>query len=142
MLFLGAIIPLSLLKPWINSRNLNTICHSDSYLNSIVLPFYSLIAFKISIILSCFGFKVCFRPVNKIKFSSPKDPIPIENRSGIYFISCSSCNLGYIDQTRDPWDFFFLLIEGNVFKEHFTNAMKKIWILILCHLLIVILNFQ
>ena len=26
-----------------------------------------------------FGFKVSFRPVNKIKFSSPKDPIPIEN---------------------------------------------------------------
>ena len=33
-------------------------------------------------------------------FSSPKDSIPIENRSGIYFIPCSSCNLGYIGQIR------------------------------------------
>ena len=56
----------------------------------------SSISFKITKILSRFGFKVSFRPVNKIKFSSPKDPIPIENQSGIYFIPCSSCNLGYI----------------------------------------------
>ena len=31
-----------------------------------------------------------------MKFSSPKDPIPIENRSVINFISCSSPNLGYV----------------------------------------------
>ena len=36
----------------------------------------------------------------KIRFSSPKDPIPIENQNGIYFIPLSSCNLGYIGQTR------------------------------------------
>ena len=35
-----------------------------------------------------------------MKFSSPKDLIPIENRSGIYFIPCSSCNIGYSGQTR------------------------------------------
>ena len=49
--------------------------------------------FKISEVLSRFDFKVTFRLVYKIKFSSPKDPIPIENRSGIYFIPCSFCNL-------------------------------------------------
>ena len=58
------------------------------------------ISFKISKILSRFGFKVSFRPVNKINFFSPKDPIPIENRSGIYFISCAPCNFGCIGLTR------------------------------------------
>ena len=41
-----------------------------------------------------------FHTANQINFFSPKDPIPIENRNGIYFIPCSSCNLGYIGQTR------------------------------------------
>ena len=36
----------------------------------------------------------------KIKFSSSKDPILIENQNGIYFIPCFPCNLGYIGQTR------------------------------------------
>ena len=62
--------------------------------------FYSLICFKISKILSRFGLKVSFKPANKTEFSSPKVPVPTENRSGIYFIPCLSCNLGYIDQTR------------------------------------------
>ena len=55
---------------------------------------------ELSKILSRFGFNVSFRPINKIKFSSLKDPIPIENQNGIYFISCSSCNLGHIGQRR------------------------------------------
>ena len=38
--------------------------------------------------------------VNKIKLSSPKDFRPTENRRGIYFIPCSSCNLSYIGQRR------------------------------------------
>ena len=73
---------------------------SNSQTISVVLPFYPSISFKISKILSRFGFKVSFTPVNKIKFSSLKDSVPTENRFGIYFIPCSSCNLGYIGQTR------------------------------------------
>ena len=38
--------------------------------------------------------------VTKIKFSSPKDPLAIENQSRIHFIPCSCCNLGYNGQTR------------------------------------------
>ena len=91
-------------KPKSSVRNsdscLNPMVLVFYFLNPVVLAFYFLISFKISKILSRFGYKVSFRPVNKIKFSSPKDPIPIENRSGIYFIPCSSCNLGCIGQTR------------------------------------------
>ena len=58
-------------------------------------------SFKISKILSCFGFKVSLRPVNKIKFFSPKDPIPIENLSGIYFIPCSSSILVILAKEDD-----------------------------------------
>ena len=63
----------------------HSVCHSDLCLNPAVLSFYSSISFKISEILSCFGVKVSFRPANKFKFSSLKDPILIENRSGNYF---------------------------------------------------------
>ena len=41
--------------------------------NSAVLVFYSRISFKISKILSRFDFKVCFEPVNKVKFSLLKN---------------------------------------------------------------------
>ena len=44
------------------------VCYSDPCLNPVVLPFYSSISFKISKILSRFGFKVPFIPVNKINF--------------------------------------------------------------------------
>ena len=47
-----------------------------------------------------FRFQSFFRPVNRIKFFSTKDPIPTENRSGIYFIPCSSGNFGSIGQAR------------------------------------------
>ena len=81
-------------------KSKQSVCHSDPCHNPVVLPYYSLPSFKISKILPRFSFKVSFRPINKIKFSSPKNPIPIENWSSIYFIPCSSCNLGYIGQTR------------------------------------------
>ena len=71
----------------------HSVCHSDPCLNPVVLPFYSSISFEISKILSHFGFKVSFKPV-KIKFSSPKDPIPVENQSDTYFAPHCSCNLG------------------------------------------------
>ena len=58
--------------------------NSDPCLNPIILPLYSLLSFKISKTISRFRFKVSFRPVNKIKFSSPKELIPIENRSGVH----------------------------------------------------------
>ena len=64
--------------------------------------FHFSISFKIFKILSRFVFKVSLKPVNKIKFSSPKDPIPTENWCCIYFIPCSSCNLSYIGQRRRP----------------------------------------
>ena len=71
----------------------HSVCHPDPCLNPVLLPFCSSISFKISKILSCFCFKISFRHPKKIIFSSPKDPIPIENWSGIYFIPCSFCNL-------------------------------------------------
>ena len=76
------------------------VCHSDPCLNPVVSPSYASISFKISKILSHFGFKVSFRSVDKMKFSSPIDLTPIENWSGTYIISYSSYNLGYINQTR------------------------------------------
>ena len=57
----------------------SSICHSVCpCFNPFVLLFYSFIFFffKIFKIFSRFGFKVSFKPVNKIKLSSPKDPIP------------------------------------------------------------------
>ena len=78
----------------------HSVCHSAPCLNPVVLPFYSMISFKISKILSRFVFIVSFRPINKIKFSSPKNLILIDICSGIYFIPCCPCNLGYIGQTR------------------------------------------
>ena len=77
-----------------------SVRHSDPRFNPVVLPFYSLIAFKISKIVSRVVFKVSFKPVNRIKFSSLKDSIITENWSGISFILCP-CNLGYIGQTRN-----------------------------------------
>ena len=43
-----------------------SVCHSDQCHNPVVLPFYSSLSFKISKILSCFGFKVSFRLVNNV----------------------------------------------------------------------------
>ena len=76
------------------------VCHSDRCLNPAVLSFYFSISFKFSKTLSRFDFIVSFRLVNKIKLFSPKDDIPSESWSGIYFISCYIWNLGYIGQTR------------------------------------------
>ena len=83
-------------------KNLNClVCHWKEICgNFVVLLFYSTISFKISKILSHFGFNVCFKLVSKIKLSALKDPIPSENWWGIIFTSCSSCDLGYIDQTK------------------------------------------
>ena len=49
-------------------KNKCTDCHSDLCLNPVALPFYSGTSLKISKFLSHFGFKVFFKPVNKIKF--------------------------------------------------------------------------
>ena len=81
-------------------KSKHSLCHSDPCLNPVVLPSYNSIPFKISKIFSCFGFKISFRTVNKIKISSPKDPVPFETRSGIYCIICSSSTFGHISQTR------------------------------------------
>ena len=75
----------------------NSVCHSGPCLDPVVLPFYSSISFKtlksmhVSVSKSLLELLL-----NKIKFSYPKDPIPIDHRSGNCFIPCS-CNLSYID---------------------------------------------
>ena len=61
-----------------------------------------------------FDFKLSFRSVNKIKFSSLKDPISIENRSGI------SCNLGYIGQARG-W------LQGSLDEHHCKVENEEIY---------------
>ena len=100
-IFFLSLGPTTLIEKALNKfkKHKHSVCNSESCLNPVVLSFYCLISIKISKILSRFGFKVSFKPINNIKFSSPKDPIPNENRSGICFIRCS-CNLGYIGQTR------------------------------------------
>ena len=62
-----------------------------------ILSFY-LFCFKVSKILARFGFEVCFKSI--VKFSPPKDHIPFEKRSGIYFIYCFFSDLGFIGQER------------------------------------------
>ena len=62
------------------------VSHFDLCLNPIALLSFSSIPFKIFKFLSQFGFKVSFKPVNKIKLSSLKDPIPTENWSDTYLI--------------------------------------------------------
>ena len=42
------------------------VCHSDPYLNAVVLSFNFSVSFEISQIFSRFGFNVFFRPANKI----------------------------------------------------------------------------
>ena len=83
------------------------VCHSDLYINPVVLPFYFSISFKIPKIISGFGFKVSFKLVNKIKLSSFKNPFLTENWSGFLFwdwsenfVPCSYCNHGYTAQLR------------------------------------------
>ena len=44
--------------------------------NSIVLPFYPPLCFKLDKVLKRFNFKVTFKPVNKFNFPSTKSPIP------------------------------------------------------------------
>ena len=69
------------------------VCHSDTLVS--ILPFLLFVSslyFRISKIFLQFHLKVSFKPVNKVKFSLPKDPIPTKNECGLYFIPCS-CNL-------------------------------------------------
>ena len=54
---------------------------------------------KISKIPSRYGFRIFVKPVNKVAFCSLKDLICTENRSGIYFIPRSFCNVVYTGQT-------------------------------------------
>ena len=62
-------------------------CHSNQPRgNSLILHYYSFILFKVPKIDSRFGFKVFFKPANKVKISPLKEPIPSENRRGIDFI--------------------------------------------------------
>ena len=56
-------------------------------------------SYKISRILSRFGFRIVFKPVNKVCFPLPKDPIPSLDRVGFYRIPCE-CAHPYIGQTK------------------------------------------
>ena len=67
--------------------------------NVVILPFYSRLSYKISRILSRFGFRIVFKPVNKVCFPLPKDPIPSFDRWGVYRIPCE-CGLAYVSQTK------------------------------------------
>ena len=46
-----------------------------------------------------FGFRIDFKPVNKVCFPLPKDPILSLDRWGVYRIPCE-CGLAYIGQTK------------------------------------------
>ena len=65
-------------------KSKHSFCHSDPCLNPVILSFYPSLSFKSSKIFSRFGYKVSFRPVNKIKFSLLK--ILFLLRTGVAFI--------------------------------------------------------
>ena len=69
-----------------------------SAFNVVVLYFFSSLCYKVSNLLSRFGFRVVFRPV-KFNFPSLRDPISVENRWSVYF-NPRERDLDYIDQTR------------------------------------------
>lgn len=56
------------------------------------------VSFKVASILRKFDFNVAFSPFAKLAFSSLKDPVPPEQRWGIYKIDCQ-CDMCYIGQT-------------------------------------------
>ena len=66
---------------------------------NICLPFVPGISHQVSNILRRFKFSVTFQPVNKLRFSVLKDPIPNTCHWGIYQIKCR-CGSFYIGQTK------------------------------------------
>ena len=81
-------------------KNKRSACHSDSCPDSVASDFYSSISFKISEMLSCFGFEFSFKPVSKIKFYSPKSPILTQNRSWSIIFNVLLLFFFYTCQTR------------------------------------------
>ena len=79
----------------LNKRSRNISEHK----NLVVLPYYPKISHQISNILRKFKIHSIFAPVNKLKFTCLKDPVPTLNNWGIYEISCQ-CGLSYIGQTK------------------------------------------
>ncbi|MDI4567834.1 MAG: GIY-YIG nuclease family protein, partial [Mycoplasma sp.] len=86
------------------------------YKNSVVIPFFPSISYKVAHILQKFNFRVVYSPINKIPSSILKDPIPDMNSWGIYRIPCQ-CGLIYIGQTKRALKFRV--------KEHEAYVRKK-----------------
>lgn len=65
------------------------------------LPHLGSLTFKITRLLRTFNFRPAFYSVNTTRniFSRLKDPVPTENKSGVYRLQCSDCPTIYIGQT-------------------------------------------
>ena len=72
---------------------------NDSYHNFVVLPSYSSALKNLQFILQILVLKSPSNQSTKLKYLL-KNFILIGNQCGIYFMSCSSCDVDYIDQTR------------------------------------------
>lgn len=89
----------------------------------IVLHFYSSLNFKISKIHSRVAFKVIYKLVNEINCLLPKDPFPVINSWGIYYIPCD-CSLGCIVQTKEPSNIVWLNTCGESPNKSFASLQS------------------
>ena len=65
------------------------------------IPYLGKISLKISRILKSCGLRSAFYTVNRARdlFVKLKDPLPPEEKSGVYKLNCSDCSAVYIGQT-------------------------------------------
>jgi len=65
------------------------------------LPYLGRLSKKLSQVLRTFDLQPAFYSVNRLcdTFPSPKDPIPILEKSGVYRLECSDCRTFYVGQT-------------------------------------------
>ena len=75
---------------------------SSTPTTSITIPYIEGTSEAIKCVLSPLGIRTTFRPVNTLCqfLVRPKDPVPIQNRSGVInCVPCSGCPHAYIGQT-------------------------------------------
>ncbi len=86
----------------------------------ITLPFVDGLSQKLQRIFKTYGVATTFKPHTTLRklLVAPKDPIPLEKRSGcVYQIKCSDCPKSYIGQTGRQL--------GQRIKEHQSTAPSR-----------------
>ena len=87
----------------------------------ITIPFVEGLSQKLQRVFRNYGVTTTFKPHTTLRklLVSPKDPVPVENRSGcIYQIPCSQCPKSYIGQTGRQL--------GQRLKEHKSVAPSRV----------------